>query len=73
MVKPSKDNGGKRLLGLGAVLLLAACQLPELIKEGGWRGWVASVMSAITLLVFVLDLRDVVRRRWAARRGDQHQ
>jgi uncharacterized membrane protein len=69
-VDKSNDNGGKKLLGQAAILLLVACRLPEVIMEtGGWRAWVGSIVGTILLLIFITDLRDFIRRRRAIRRA----
>jgi hypothetical protein len=65
-----KDNGGKKLLGQAAILLLVACRLPEVIMEtGGWRAWLGSILGAGLLLFFITDLREFICRRRAIRRG----
>jgi hypothetical protein len=69
-VDESKDNGGKKLLGQAAILLLVACRLSEVIMEtGGWRAWLGSILGAGLLLFFISDLREFIRRRRAIRRA----
>jgi hypothetical protein len=72
MVSPPKKVSSKRLVYIGAVLLVAACRLPEIILEtGGWRAWTGSICAAGGLLMFAFELRDFIRQRRAARRSDQ--
>jgi hypothetical protein len=61
MVKAGSDV--RRLLILGAMLLLSAILLPEVIAEGGWRAWVATITSVGVLCFFVGGLWTLLRGR----------
>jgi hypothetical protein len=53
------------------MLLFTVILLPDIVREGGWRAWVAVFLSVGPPLVILRELAAVIRRRRHSARPKQ--
>ncbi|TWG16658.1 hypothetical protein FHU34_111997 [Micromonospora taraxaci] len=55
----------------GLMLLFTVILLPDIVREGGWRAWVAVLASVGPPVVILRELAAVIRRRRHSARPKQ--